>query len=161
VQLQARSFGSNWNYLWSPPVGLTNPTISNPVFSYDITMNYLVRITNSSGCSVTDSLLVKVASPSLIPPNKVEVFVPTGWSPNGDGHNDLLQPFFVNVKIMNYFRVYNRWGQLVFESKDPSPGWDGTFNGRKLMSDTYSWEIEVLGNDDKKYLQTGRSVLIR
>ena len=75
-----------------------------------------------------------------------DFFVPTAFSPNGDGVNDAFKPNFKMdyIKIEDYdFRVYNRWGSLVFMSKDVSTGWDGTYRGQISVSDVYIWSITV------------------
>jgi gliding motility-associated-like protein len=89
------------------------------------------------------------------------IYVPKAWSPNGDGHNDKLFPIPVNIKELKYFRVFNRWGQLVFETSVLRNGWDGIFNGVPQVSDTYTWTVEAIGEDGKYYKRSGNSVLLR
>jgi gliding motility-associated-like protein len=96
--------------------------------------------------------------PTTCTPN---IFVPKAWSPNRDGHNDKLFPFAVCMKEVKYFKVYNRWGQLMFETKNISQGWDGMFNGKLQISDVYTWAVESIGVDGKYYKRSGNSVLLR
>lgn len=122
-------------------------------------MQYTIVITSPEGCTVIDTLKVLVPAAAPIPPP--EAYVPTGWTPNGDGHNDNLVPFLVNVKQLNYFRIYNRWGQLVFETKEMGKGWDGRYNGQLQVIDQYTWNLEVVGINGAILRKTGNSTLIR
>ena len=90
-----------------------------------------------------------------------DIFVPKAWSPNGDGHNDRLYPLAVCIRELKYFRVFNRWGQLVFETNILEQGWDGSFHGKPQVMDTYTWTLEAIGEDGKYYKRAGNSVLIR
>ncbi len=154
IQLQARNLGAGSTYIWSPSVGLNSPTLINPVFRHNATVEYLITITTPAGCDVTDSLRVVVADPP-------DVLVPTAWTPNRDGHNDLLTAFYKNIAQLNYFRIYNRWGQLVFETRDMNAGWDGTYNGQPQPMDTYTWIVEAVGTNGEIVRKTGNSTLLR
>jgi len=65
------------------------------------------------------------------------------------------------MKNFMYFRVYNRWGQLLFSTEEPNKGWDGSFNGKKQQSGTYVYVIEAVDYNDKPYFKKGTFVLIR
>ena len=90
-----------------------------------------------------------------------DLFVPNAWTPNGDGVNDRLFPLTQNVVKLNFFRVFNRWGQLMFETSTIGDGWDGVFNGKPMMMDTYTWTAEAVGIDGKTFRRSGNAVLIR
>jgi gliding motility-associated-like protein len=109
---------------------------------------------------VTDTLLVNV-SPIIIPPAKEDIFVPKAWSPNGDGHNDRLYPLTLNIREIKYFRIYNRWGQLVFETNTIGQGWDGMFKGKMQTLDVYTWTAEAIGMSGAVIRRTGNSVLLK
>ena len=158
VQLTARNIGAN--YLWTPPAGLNSTTIINPVFNYNLQTEYTIKITTSGGCITTDTILIKMPV-QLPPPTGTNILVPKAWSPNGDGHNDKLQPFTVNIKELKYFRIFNRWGQLVFETNSIGQGWDGIFKGQPQPLDTYQWIAEGIGNDGQPVKRAGNSVLLR
>nr|MBA4140323.1 gliding motility-associated C-terminal domain-containing protein [Segetibacter sp.] len=154
TQLQARNFGANTTYSWSPLVGLSFGTVYNPVFRHNKQTQYLITITTPSGCTVVDTLLVRMTIES-------DLWVPKAWSPNSDGHNDKLFPLTRNIREIKYFRIFNRWGQLVFETNKLGDGWDGVFNGKPQISDVYTWTVEAVGLDDKYYKRAGNSVLLR
>ncbi len=158
TQLSARNIGAS--YSWSPSTGLNTPFIKDPIFDHDRQTEYRILITLETGCTTTDSVLVKIiALPGAIV--KSDLFVPKAWTPNNDGHNDKLYPLTVNVRELKYFRVFNRWGQLVFETNQIGHGWDGIFNGKPQVMDVYTWIAEGIGTDGKQIKKAGNSVLIR
>ena len=87
--------------------------------------------------------------------------MPTGFSPNGDGKNDKFTPFPVAMKSYNYFRVFNRWGQLVFSTNKLNDGWDGRFGGVEQGNGVYVWMIEGLTRDNRVITKKGTVTLIR
>ena len=159
-QLQARVFGPNDTYTWSPAVGLNSFSVSNPVFNYSQDTEYLITIAAGTGCTVTDTLLVKIQT-SAPPAVLSDVFVPTAFTPNGDGHNDKLSPLLFRIKEFKYFRVFNRWGQLVFETGIPGQGWDGTFKGVPQPAGVFTWTTEATGDDGRSHNKKGAVVLLR
>src|SRR5699024_10937398 len=95
--------------------------------------NVTLVVTDINGCLDTVSHKVRIV---VIPK------LPTGVTPNGDGENDVFiirEGPFVNV----IFKVFNNWGQLIFETNDPNQGWDGTFKGQKCQEGVYTWVIKV------------------
>jgi gliding motility-associated-like protein len=88
--------------------------------------------------------------------------VPNGFTPNGDGINDYLYPLNAFNTSNLEFRVFNRAGQLVFETRDWSHKWDGTVNGKPQPSGAYVWTLSYTkGSPGKKFFLSGSSVLIR
>jgi gliding motility-associated-like protein len=158
TQLSARNIGLN--YTWSPPVGLNSAFTIDPVFNYDRDIEYIINITRDNGCITVDTVLVKVIRDNIGVP-KSYLFVPKAWTPNNDGHNDKLFPLTVNIRELKYFRVFNRWGQLVFETNIIGQGWDGILQGKPAVMDVYTWTVEAIGVDGKYIKKAGNSVLIR
>jgi gliding motility-associated-like protein len=90
-----------------------------------------------------------------------EVVFPTAFTPNGDGRNDLLSPLGVrNVKTMN-FQIWNRWGQLVYSSSDPTKGWDGNFKGTPAQTGVYAYLIDYMTTGGEEKVLKGNVTLIR
>ena len=90
-----------------------------------------------------------------------EIFVPNAFTPNNDGRNDVVRPTPVGIKEFKYFKVYNRWGQLIYSTTIPTLGWDGKSGGTQAATGTYAWEtvgIDYLGN---QVLRKGTVTLIR
>jgi len=105
-----------------------------------------------------DSLLVELSNNTTLASVLV---VPKAWTPNGDGHNDRLFPLTANIKQLNYFRIFNRWGQLMFETNILGYGWDGMYNGKPQVMDAYTWTVEAVGDDGHIYRGSGTSLLLR
>ncbi len=122
------------NYSWTPSETLSNDNIPDPVASPTVTTTYYVTITFPDGCKSYDSVIVKVKTEPII------VF-PSAFTPNNDGKNDRYRPRIVGLVDVDYFRVYNRWGQLLYETKSPVEGWDGMFKGVPQEVDTYVYEF--------------------
>jgi gliding motility-associated-like protein len=115
-----------------------------------------VDITSAEGCVTTDTVLVKIFQAS-------EIYVPLGFTPNGDGQNDKLYPILVRLKQLNYFKVFNRWGNLVFQTNDPTPanGWDGKYNSVDQPTGTYVWIAEAVDLNGNKIRRSGNVLLIK
>jgi gliding motility-associated-like protein len=143
LQLNARFFGNNYTYSWDPKIGLNDETKQQPIFNFNQQTEYTIVITSNSGCITIDTLL------------------PKAWTPNGDGHNDKLYPLTVHIKQLFYFRIFDRWGQLMFETTEIGKGWDGMFNGKQQVMDVYTWTVEAIGEDGRHFKRAGNSVLLR
>ena len=152
------NYGGNFNgaptFLWSPPTGLNNPQIQNPTAILQNDITYTVTVTTSQGCYAKDSVNVKVFKGSA-------VYVPTGFTPNGDGLNDFLRGLYVGINKVHYFKIYNRWGQEIFSTTSLSQGWDGTIKGVKQQTGTYVWMLKAEDIAGKVYQMKGVSTLIR
>jgi gliding motility-associated-like protein len=90
-----------------------------------------------------------------------DIFVPTGFTPNGDGLNDFLVPIPAGISEFEYFRVYNRYGQLVFSTTEVGKGWDGKIAGKDQGSDTFAWYVKGRDYTGKAIFKKGTSTLIR
>jgi gliding motility-associated-like protein len=117
-------------------------------------------MTSPAGCSTVDSLLVRLVN-STNPNASADFFLPNAFSPNGDGRNDLFFPFSVNMKEIRYFRIFNRWGELVFETKKFGEGWDGMYKGQKQSTDSYFWTIEGVSEEGKTINKYGNVLLVK
>jgi gliding motility-associated-like protein len=153
LEITARSF-SGATYLWSPPTGLSSPGVINPIFNYNAEVEYLVSINTTIGCVVRDTQLVRIFK-------EKEIYVPKGFSPNGDGNNDKIFPRLVGVKSLKYFKIYNRWGQLLYQTSDPAEGWDGIYKGVKQPLESYVWMAEGIDIDNLTIKRTGTFLLLR
>src|SRR4030095_10105756 len=162
TQLGARHPRANYTYLWRPPVGLNSYIVRNPIFNYNTETEYTITITPPDGnCPIVDTLRVILSTRPVDTTCKSTIDVPKAWSPNGDGHNDKLYPLTIGITTLKYFRVFNRWGQLVFETNIIGQGWDGVFNGKPQVMDVYTWTLEAIGCGGHYYKRAGNSVLMR
>lgn len=152
--LSLNGSGGN-NYLWSPAKWLSNPAIFNPLALPEDDITYLLAVISPQGCKGIDSIRVKVFK---VPPS---FYVPTGFSPNDDRINDIIRPILIGMRSLNYFRVYNRWGQLLFTTSAKDKGWDGSFKGNPQDPGTYVWMAEGETYTGQRIQKKGTVVLIR
>jgi len=124
------------SYLWTPSTGLNNPTISNPIAGLTSTTTYILTGTNNFGCKNSDTLTVNVTNAGQ------PIFVlPNAFTPNGDRYNQCFGIQRWGNVTVHEFAIYNRWGQRVFSTKDPTKCWDGTINGKPQASGAYAYVI--------------------
>ena len=141
-------------YLWSPANVLDNPLKQNPVANLtdDIKFNLIVR--DTLGCIGTSTVSVKVYKGT-------NYFLPNAFTPNGDGLNDVFRAIAPGIQATYYFRIFNRWGRLMFESRDARKGWDGTYLGQPQPADVYVWIIKGLDVKQNIVELKGTVTLIR
>lgn len=149
LKLQGSVTGENPVFYWGPPDNLSNINILDPVASPAAEKKYTLYATSSFGCKNEDDMIVKVVS---------GIFVPTGFTPNGDGKNDRWHIPFLDPVLGATVRVYNRYGQLVYHTEGKTVDWDGTLNGEPQATGTYVYYISFKkGRKDMK----GTFTLIR
>ena len=143
-------------YSWTPVAGLSNPNISNPQALIDQTTLYTLTVSDGL-CSGSDTVLIKVYDSICASPF---VFIPNAFSPNKDGNNDKLYvrgPFIESF----VFRVYDRWGELVWETTNLTEGWDGTLRGKLLDPDVYDYYLQATCVGGLENIIKGNVTLIR
>jgi len=145
-------------YLWSPSTALNRNDIKDPVGLYDgsfDSIRYKMVVTNEAGCSDSAYITVKVFKTTP------KVFVPTAFTPNGDGKNDYVRPITAGISRFEYFRIYNRWGQLVYSSTDTERGWDGRIGGKEQPTGTFVWLVKAVDFTGKTFFDKGTVTLIK
>lgn len=146
------------SYLWTPPTGLTHPNRRTTDAYYlqadPIKVFYTITIKDSSGCINNDKQEVWVFE-------KPDVYAPTAFTPNGDSNNDDFKPFYINIKTLTSFRIYNRWGAQIFETNDMNRAWNGQINGSLAPLETYTWIVECYDVNDKKITRKGMVSLLK
>lgn len=126
-------------YVWSPAKTLDNRFIPMPEAKPDTTTTYYVEVRDPLGCRSGDSVIVTVFYEICDDP---EVYIPTGFTPNKDGKNDALYVMGDNIQKM-HLMIYDRWGQMVFESDNQKKGWDGTYKGIELEPGVFAYYLYV------------------
>lgn len=142
-------------YSWSPSLGLSCTNCSSPVASPIASTTYYVTVSNGpgAGCRDSDSLIVTITD------DCPELYIPNGFSPNGDNNNDV---YYIYGDIAEFeIVIYNRWGQIVYESHDQKKGWDGTYNGNKVQSGIYAYKLTITDFKGTKTQKTGNITLVR
>ena len=155
--LQLRATGGV-KYLWTPSTSLNNPTIANPRAVYDGAqefVTYKVYIEDEFPCLDSATVTVRVFK------TNPQIFVPTAFTPNGDNKNDRFTFVPVGITKIDYFRVYNRWGQLVYSSVSPYPGWDGRIAGKEQGSGVFVWIVKGEDFTGKVVTAKGTVTLIK
>ena len=146
------------SFTWVPATDLSNGSIQNPVGVYSgnyDSIRYKVLIFNEPNC--LDSAFVTVR----IFKTKPQIFVPTAFTPNGDGKNDIFRPVAAGITRIEYVRVYNRWGQMVFSAANDKVGWDGKIKGQEQPSGTFVWLVKGTDYTGKPFFAKGTVLLIR
>ncbi|HIF14680.1 MAG TPA: gliding motility-associated C-terminal domain-containing protein, partial [Bacteroidetes bacterium] len=147
------AFGGN-QYLWSPNDGLSCNDCSNPIASPDLTTEFTVIITDTTtGCQDSLALTVFVEHDNVI-------FIPNAFSPDNNGTNDIVFVRSSSIDEMT-FSIYNRWGDLVFETQNANEGWDGTENGNPLQSDVYVYRLQTKFINGESLEKKGNISLIK
>jgi gliding motility-associated-like protein len=148
---------TGYTVLWSPSTGLSCATCFRPFVQPDTTIEYLITLTDSNGCVSTTHLGMR----KLLSCDDNTVLVPNGFSPNGDGNNDVLYARSTAVEISR-FDVYNRYGERVFTSSSINNGWDGTFSGEALPSGVFVYFVEyTCPLTGQTVIKSGNVMLIR
>lgn len=138
---------------WFPPAGLDNATIADPVATPVISTRYIATGLTEFNCIVRDTIDVFVSGES-------EIAMPNAFTP-GTGVNNTYKVMVAGIAQLNHFRIFNRWGNVMFETKNISEGWDGTFNGKPQPFGVYIYEIEGITNTGTKFLKKGNLTLLR
>jgi len=158
LQLEAITDPQNGiTFLWSPLTGLTDPGIFNPVAIIPSTIDnikYTVKAIDTAGCFREASIEVKVFKTAP------GIFVPNAFTP-GQAVNNIFRPIPVGISSLQYFRVYNRWGQMVFSTSHIGEGWDGTLAGKPQETGSYVWIVQGKTYMGNTINEKGTMVLIR
>jgi len=134
---------------------VNNPTSRYPLATPVSDTYFRVVVTDEDGCQTEDSVLIKVVDID-------DVYVPTGFTPNNDGRNDDLRPYFGTKYILNEFAVFNRWGEKIYSTRSRGTGWNGKRGNLEQPSGVYVWTISVTDSvRDKKIERQGTVVLVR
>lgn len=143
-----------FTYQWSPAAGLNNASIANPVLVYDKDQKYVLKVSSANGgCVSYDTVTIKYAKGP-------ELYIPSAFTPNADGLNDLLRFKAVNLRIREFI-VFNRWGQQVFVWSPKNSSWDGNFKGIPQEHGIYSWTVKGIAPGEKPFVKQGTILLIR
>lgn len=151
LQLSGRGNGS---FRWSPATGLNDRLAASPIATLFADQAYVLTVTNAQGCEDRDTIRIKVF-------DAADIFVPTAFTPNGDGKNDVLHLVAPGFRQLLYFRIHDRWGQLVFETKQLKSGWDGRAHNQALPAGVYVWIAAGIDSNNRRHEKKGTVVLIR
>lgn len=151
IQFTNQSTGAityNWNFGDGNSSTITNPIHNYPVVGF---YNAMLIATNQFGCKDTAIKVITIIS---------DFQFPNVFTPNGDGINDEFLPFTEGVTDY-HLMIFDRWGELIFESRDVKTGWNGNFNGKPCQQDAYVWKAEVKFFDSRTFNKTGSITILR
>jgi gliding motility-associated-like protein len=141
-------------YSWTPSNDLSCATCQNPIASPTVTTTYTLTVSDSLGCTLTDTVTV------FVDIFCGEVFLPNAFSPNGDNQNDVLYVRGACIKYLDFY-VFNRWGEQVFHSTDPAVGWNGTWRGVACENAVFTYVIKATLLDESQVEKKGNVSLIK
>ncbi len=142
------------NYEWSPAEGLSSNNIDNPIAVNSEDRIYHLRAYTPAGCDTYDQVLIHIF-------DGPEIYVPGAFTPNGDTRNDILKAIPVGISRFNYFTVYNRFGHVVFSTRDYRIGWDGYFKGKPQNTGAYIWIAAAVTFRGTDLLRKGTVLLLK
>lgn len=152
--LQLNATGGQF-YVWTPTTFLNNANIPNPISNPTDSVTYYLTVSDSTGCFARDTITVRVFR--LV----AGLYVPTAFTPNGNGVNDVFRPIALGIRSLEYFKIYNRWGELVFETSELGKGWNGSYKGREQGTSAFVWEALATDYTGKRIFKKGSVVLIK
>lgn len=155
VNLQS-TVAAGYTYNWQPPTYLSNSAIANPVSTPTQDIQYILTITDQYGCTNSDTSIIHVL---IYICDEPEIYIPNAFSPNGDNKNDVVYVYGDQIKEL-LFRIYDRWGEKVFETTKPGEGWDGTYKGKKVMPGVFVYYVEATCYNDEKFFKKGNITVI-
>jgi gliding motility-associated-like protein len=145
-------------YLWSPSAWLNDPALSSPTATPPPgTYWYQIVLDDGNGCIYTDSLKIVVLDVFCYEPY---IFIPNAFSPDGDGYNDVLYVRGVFIEELELL-IFDRWGSLVFETRNQEIGWDGTYKGKKLDPGVFAYYLKITCYNQMLFTKKGNITLIR
>ncbi|RFS24620.1 PKD domain-containing protein [Chitinophaga silvatica] len=160
LQIPAKASEDIISTEWSPQTGLSCYNCLTPTTTLTGNITYRVKVTNRFGCTATDELKISTVCETG------NVFIPNTFSPNGDGMNDIFYVRGQGMQTIRAFKIFNRWGQLIFErynsnTNDASKGWDGKFKGQPLNPDVFVYYVEIVCDKGEVTLIKGNVTLIK
>lgn len=149
------STGKEYSYVWTPALYLNSTNIAYPECApLDVQAYYLVVTNDSTGCTAKDTAWVRTEC--------TEINLPNAFNPVSDRHQNRTFGILNNrISKIEYFRIYNRYGQVIFETTDPKKTWDGTQNNIQLPSDNYVWIVDAYCDNGKRIKRQGTVLLVR
>lgn len=142
------------SFTWTPDTWLSNAGIRNPVATPLEDITYKVSGISNDGCTSEDSVTIHVLQYN-------DIYVPSAFTPDNNGKNDIIRPFYSGMYELKEFSIFNRWGQRVFSTSERGAGWDGRINGLLQQPDAYIWILKVIDTKNNVTERKGSFVLIR
>jgi gliding motility-associated-like protein len=137
-QINASIIGSYKDFIWYPATEISNPYNLNPLVYPSANKKYTLKVTTENNCyTVEDEMEVKIYN---------GIFIPNTFTPNADGKNDTWNIPALEIYPLHEITVFNRYGQIVFQTKQNFIGWDGTYMGAQQPAGVYTYIINLRNN---------------
>jgi gliding motility-associated-like protein len=154
------SFGPIRDWLWTPSTNLSCTVCPSPVVTVKKDQTYKLTVTNINGCKGSDEIFIKTFCENS------QVYIPNAFTPDGDGNNDIFMVRGKGIQEVKTFRIYNRWGTLIFERtniqpNNPQQGWDGRINGTPADIGVFAYTCEVLCDNGTPFFLKGNVTLLK
>lgn len=143
--------GDQGSIIWTPSSTLSCDTCKITQALPQSTTEYVMELIDTNGCAAFDSVTIEIAG---------IIWLPNTFTPNGDGVNDKFGAVYENI-VTYHLEIYNRWGELIFESYDIDNHWDGTYKGTLSQIDSYVWRVTYSHLTQKQKILTGHVNLVR
>jgi len=145
---------------WSPSDGLSCMGCASPVCTPRKSLQYIVTGKTQYGCPASDTFFLKLIC------DEGRVYIPNSFTPNGDGKNERWYIKGKGIRVINYLRIFSRWGEMIFQRgnfniDDASSGWDGTFKGNPVETGTYVYLAEMVCDNGETFPVKGSFMVIR
>jgi gliding motility-associated-like protein len=150
-------------FQWTPATGMNSDTLLRPTVIITPALypngtdqiRYTFTASSNEGCTGSDDVIVKIFKTGPT------IFVPTAFTPNGDGNNDIYKPILAGMQRLDYFRIYNRYGQLVYQTSAIGQGWDGRIKGSPQGNAGYVYSVQAVDYNGVVIKQSGSFLLVR
>lgn len=158
--MQLNGVANASNFRWEPPTWLNNNNIADPVATFSSLPNggvfkYVLTASTPEGCNSSDEIMLRIFT--TLP----SIFLPSAFTPNGDGNNDVFKPILAGMRQLDFFKIYNRYGALIFETTTVGRGWDGKIKGQPQATGAYVYYCQAVDFTGKVVKQSGAFTLIR
>jgi gliding motility-associated-like protein len=152
-QVQLIANGTGITYQWFPSTGLSCSDCSSPVGTPVRTTTYIVTTIDQNGCQGYDTITIYVE-------DIITLYVPNAFTPyNQGGRNQIFNAYGIGVHEFEFY-IFNRWGEIVFETNDLTKGWNGSFKGRQVQDDVYVWLAKATSITGKSISKTGTVTVV-
>lgn len=155
VHLNAQTTGGTqpFVYFWNSEGSLNNNAIKNPVTTVVSSNWFSVTVMDNNGCIARDSIFIGLSETSTL-------YVPNSFTPGSDGFNDVFRVKYTNIAEFHIL-IFDRWGEVIFESRDVNFGWNASYKGKVVQDGIYVYKISALGNDQEVYDLTGHITVLK
>lgn len=159
TQLQVLPNSGDYSYDWFIHDGLSDSTIANPIATPSNSLEYAVYVIDNANPACKTEVRIPIIVRDIIC-GEPDIFIPNAFTPDGNGDNDILKVYGENIEVMD-LKIYNRWGELVFESQSKDIGWAGLIDREEANKAVYVYHLDVTCVNGEKFFKKGNITLLR